>query len=146
MDRKRVRRGESFGRMGLDRTISNSLKSPSRQKQKQLSVSFAEETPMIYLCSNFEPDMSLLEKDQRKKELWYSVRTHVGNMIILLARERRQQLCQVNSTLTHVVLALNTHSATILTSSCMTGSPRFVSSKRCKEMLKRFGSTVQIFV
>lgn len=88
MDRKRVRRGESFGRMGLDRTISNSLKSPSRQKQKQLSVSFAEETPMIYLCSNFEPDMSLLEKDRRKKELWYSVRTHVGNMIILLARER----------------------------------------------------------
>ena len=74
MDRKRVRRGESFGRMGVDRTISNSLKSPSRQKQKQWSVRFAEETPMIYLCSHFDQNMTPSEMDERKKELWYTVR------------------------------------------------------------------------
>lgn len=70
--RKRVRRGESFGRMGVDRTISNSLKSPSRQKQKQRSVRFAEQTPFVYLCSNFDKDMTPEEMEQRKKELWYS--------------------------------------------------------------------------
>jgi len=34
-NKKRVRRGESFGRVGLDRTISSSLKSPTRQKHKR---------------------------------------------------------------------------------------------------------------
>ncbi|CAB9516555.1 expressed unknown protein [Seminavis robusta] len=92
MDRKRVRRGESFGRLGVDRTISNSLKSPSRQKQRcvdsdssassetnihehdgaALNVRFAEATPMIYLCSHYDKDMTKDEVEQRKKELWYS--------------------------------------------------------------------------
>lgn len=72
--KKRMRRGESFGRTGVDRTLSDSLKSPSRQKQKQQQrlVRFAEETPSIRLCSHYDPNMSPVQVNQRKKELWYS--------------------------------------------------------------------------
>lgn len=73
MDRKRVRRGESFGRVGVDRTISNSLKSPSRQKQKQQSVRFTEATPAVHFCSHYEDDMTPVQVEQRKHELWYTV-------------------------------------------------------------------------
>jgi len=114
--RKRVRRGESFGRTGVDRSLSNSLKCPSRQKQRcttassnpvmstttheqcdsmttaitndttesiaprssrSRSVRFAEETPLMYLCSNFDKNCSPEDYEKRKKELWYSVRTRL---------------------------------------------------------------------
>ena len=82
MDRKRVRRGESFGRMGVDRTISNSLKSPSRQKQRQVFVHFTEDTPTVHLCSNFEEDMTPAEIEGRKRELWYTVRRLTGRCFV----------------------------------------------------------------
>ena len=89
-NKKRVRRGESFGRVGVDRTISNSLKSPTRQKQKQLctgdidndndstkhTVKFTEETPRTYLCSHYDEGMTPEQQEGRRKELWYSVRTY----------------------------------------------------------------------
>lgn len=74
-NKKRVRRGESFCRMGVDRSISNSLKSPSTQKlkTKQKHVTFSEQTPLFWECSNFEPNCSEEEYEERKNELWYSV-------------------------------------------------------------------------
>lgn len=74
-NKKRVRRGESFCRTGVDRTISNSLKSPSKQKQKmqQRKVTFTEQTPLLWECSNFEPNMTAEEYEERKHDLWYSV-------------------------------------------------------------------------
>lgn len=97
--KKRVRRGESFGRMGVDRSISNSLKSPTKQKQRQNTsattkgdgdnmasvgtkqlekqqntVRFSEQTPLQYICSHYDEGMTPEQRAGRREELWYSVR------------------------------------------------------------------------
>ena len=96
--KKRVRRGESFGRMGVDRSISNSLKCPTKQKQRQNAssingdvdntastatkqlekqqntVRFAEQTPLQYICSHYDEGMTPEQQAGRREELWYSVR------------------------------------------------------------------------
>lgn len=91
-NKKRVRRGDSFGRMGLDRSISNSLKSPNRQKQRckgantnknakaddgtasqnKNSVRFNPVTPLTYLCSHYDKGMTPEQQAERRTELWYS--------------------------------------------------------------------------